>query len=138
MDGSHHSILLEVVELIPNDGALEVLPGGQGILRSFIHEVTEDVIESKEVNEFWRVLAIERLHLRQNLIRHVFYQLRIVPDAFEHCLKASCFLSGLEVTHACNHTRPALVPQTLKREGICLGAHEALVLALRVPHMIGS
>ncbi len=93
-----------------------------------LHEVAEQVVQGQEIDELGRVLAVERLdlggHLRGDLLDHC----GVVPDRLEHHLEADGLGGVLEMAHAGDGSRAALVAQALLRE-VRGGAHEGVVVA---------
>ena len=137
-DGAHHGVLLEVVELVPHDGVREVLHRGHRILLDVVEVVPEQVVEREEVDELRRVLAVERLDLRRNPLRHVLDEGGIVPYPVEHRLEPHSLLGRLEMAHPSDDVGLALVAEPLEREGVRGGSHERLRLPSGVVDVVGA
>ena len=135
-DGAHNGIALEVVELVPHHGLLELEAGAQVVV-DVTEEVAEQVVEREEVDELGRVLAVEGLDLGGHLVGDVGHHGRVVPDLLEHELEAGGLGGALEVAHAHNAVGTALVAQALQRE-VCGGAVEGVVVAVGVLHHVGA
>lgn len=127
-DGAHDGVLLEVVELIPDHGLLELEAGADAVVLVVLHEVAEQVVQGQEIDELGWVLAVERLdlgcHLRGDLLDHG----GVVPDRLEHHLEADSLCSVFEMAHAGHGSRAALVAEALLGE-VRGGAHEGVVVA---------
>ena len=136
-DGAHDGVLLEVVELVPYHGLLELEAGADAVALVVLHEVAKQVVQGQEVDELGRVLAVERLdlggHLRGDLLDHC----GVVPDRLEHHLEADGLGGVLEMAYAGDGSRAALVAEALLRE-VRGGAHEGVVVAGRVLHHVGA
>ena len=93
------------------------------------------MVQGQEVDELGRVLAVERLdlggHLRGDLLDHG----GVVPDRLEHHLEADGLGGVLEMAHAGDGSRTALVAEALLRE-VRGGAHEGMVVAGGVLHHV--
>ena len=83
-DGAHDGVLLEVVELVPDHGLLELEAGADAVVLVVLHEVAEEVVEREEVHELGRVLAVKGVHLVCNFISYLLNHGWIIPHLFKH------------------------------------------------------
>ena len=134
-DGAHDGVLLKVVELVPDHGLLELEAGADAVVLVVLHEVTEQVVQGQEIDELGRVLAVERLDLSRHLRGDLLDHCGVVPDRLEHHLEADGLRCVLEMAHAGDGSRAALVAEALLRE-VRGGAHEGVVVAGGVLHHV--
>ena len=93
------------------------------------------MVQGQEIDELWRVFAVERLDLGGHLCGDLLDHARVVPDRLEHHLEADGLGGVLEVAHASHGFRAALVAEALLGE-VRGGAHEGVVIAGGVLHHV--
>ena len=88
IDNAKSSILLKIVEFVPDHAVLE--PGRliwKNVLRNVIEELTEDIIECHKIEQFRRILLIDRRDHVDDFIRYIREFFFIIPDSFKEIQK---------------------------------------------------
>ena len=81
VDGTEHSIALEFIELVPDQGVFEAgLAADDFFFVYVLQEILEDVVEGEEVNELRRLILEQVFQVRQQQLLGVLNGCRIAPD----------------------------------------------------------
>ena len=137
VNGTDHGVLLEVVELVPDDRVLKPELRFYGVVLVISHKVPEKVIEGEEVDVLGSIVLIEGLDLLGYRIGHFLHHGGVVPHGIEHGLEASSLGLALIVAHTHHSLGSAVISETFQGEvGRC--PHEGLRLAIRVVYVIGA
>ena len=81
IDNRKHGISLEIIEHTPDFALLESSRlVREHILRNIIQELTEDMVQGHEIDEFWRIFSINCTDVFHHHVRDILHFFTVIPQ----------------------------------------------------------